>query len=97
MLNKFVHLFHNISVFVIQKDIPLSKEIDVPIKYIGMIESGATPVLFQHIAIGCALDRCNGLQVQKNLGADKGKLRENPQSQSARGQTYHRFSRRMIF
>jgi len=23
MLNKFVHLFHNISVFVIQKDIPL--------------------------------------------------------------------------
>ena len=24
MLNKFLHLFHNISVFVIQKDIPLS-------------------------------------------------------------------------
>jgi len=22
MLNKFIHLFHNISVFVIQKDIP---------------------------------------------------------------------------
>jgi len=45
----------------------ISKEIDVPTKYIGVIESGTTPVLFQHFENGCALDRCNGLQVQKNL------------------------------